>query len=313
MSGGGRSCEIPSSHASPEESLPPGCSDVDRAKRRSRGRSEFIAQRAGRSRMLTPSTAPACHPRLIPADSQNSTRTIREIRFPQENEKVAGVSCLSASGSEDNHPSDAPGRCGATAATPRACMYSELPPPAGIARRALTGAGLLFAYMAIMLCLAAVFAIALPASFNDLAPPWLALAVIALYAIEFLVPAFLLAAWQQERQLAQAPSGAIVLVEDGRQPTLLRMFVRTCLWVLGTACGLLGLLPILFSRRRIGFHDWICDTIVVDPRRGGQIHAICPRCGYSLRGLPSPQCPECGTAITPAAETVRKEPPDERP
>ncbi len=33
-----------------------------------------------------------------------------------------------------------------------------------------------------------------------------------------------------------------------------------------------------------------------------QLHAdgpLCPKCGYSLRGLPEPRCPECGTAFEP--------------
>jgi hypothetical protein len=28
----------------------------------------------------------------------------------------------------------------------------------------------------------------------------------------------------------------------------------------------------------------------------------CKRCGYSLRGLPEPRCPECGTAFEPAGD-----------
>jgi len=39
---------------------------------------------------------------------------------------------------------------------------------------------------------------------------------------------------------------------------------------------------------------YVIDRIVappLDPRR-------CPRCGYDIRGLPEPRCPECGGAVT---------------
>lgn len=32
-----------------------------------------------------------------------------------------------------------------------------------------------------------------------------------------------------------------------------------------------------------------------------EVGGSCPKCGYDLRGLPEPRCPECGAAVDPSA------------
>ncbi len=47
------------------------------------------------------------------------------------------------------------------------------------------------------------------------------------------------------------------------------------------------------------------DTSVTTARAGHRRRNECVQCGYSLRGLTEPRCPECGMAFdTPANEAT---------
>ncbi len=47
----------------------------------------------------------------------------------------------------------------------------------------------------------------------------------------------------------------------------------------------------------------LVDTVVV-------VGEYCHQCGYHLRGLTEPRCPECGTAFTPPSSDERSPPTD---
>lgn len=60
---------------------------------------------------------------------------------------------------------------------------------------------------------------------------------------------------------------------------------------------LLRIIPaMLVLAAMVFFHGHLVRWIVPMPSR----HAGCPTCGYSLRDLKSPICPECGTSLSAA-------------
>lgn len=60
------------------------------------------------------------------------------------------------------------------------------------------------------------------------------------------------------------------------------------------ACWTLGIIVALF-----GIVGFICSLFKKTAIRG-----LCKRCGYKLKGLTEPRCPECGTAFDPEDRDV---------
>lgn len=67
------------------------------------------------------------------------------------------------------------------------------------------------------------------------------------------------------------------------------------------AFGLLSRLPVFaFALAALVFQRRIARWIIPDGFRVD----VCPACGYSLKNLNSPICPECGSDVRPAAAAV---------
>ena len=108
-----------------------------------------------------------------------------------------------------------------------------------------------------------------------------------------------LAAWSlfavRHATPGEESAGIRVVRVDGAPLSTGWMMVRTAILLAGILCCFVGPLTIVLSRKRRGLHDLLSGTVVV--RRGPTGH--CEQCGYDLRGLPEPRCPECGTPFDP--------------
>ena len=108
-----------------------------------------------------------------------------------------------------------------------------------------------------------------------------------------------LAAWSLYAARYSTPgekaSGIRVVRVDGSQLSVGWIMVRTAILLAGTLCCFLVPLTIVRSTRGRGLHDLAAGTVVL--RRGPT--GRCAECGYDMRGLPEPRCPECGTPFDP--------------
>jgi len=78
------------------------------------------------------------------------------------------------------------------------------------------------------------------------------------------------------------------------------MVVRTPHMSVRILC--LSLPPLLTN---LGLHAALLGRAVFRYRRYGHLRAgHCVRCGYNLKGLPEPRCPECGTPFDPAHPAI---------